>query len=211
MTSIGHQRRNSRMERFLPALLIFLFLAPRTQPDPLPSWNDGPCKRAILDFVSRVTTPGTPSFVPQPERIATFDNDGTLWTEQPVYTQMAFVLDRVKALAPQHPEWKQQQPFKAILQGDLKTLAASGEKGMMQVVMATHTGMTTQDFEVTVKDWISTAKHPRFHRPYTECVYQPMLELMAFLRANGFKTYITSGGGVEFHAALDRAGVRHSS
>ena len=182
MTSTG--RRDWRIERFVPALLIILFLAPPTQPDPLPSWNDGPCKRAILDFVSRVTTTGSRGFIPQAERIATFDNDGSLWTEQPMYTQLAFVVDRVKALAPQHPEWKQQQPFKAILEGDMNTLAAGGERGIMQALTATRTGMTTQDFEVTVKQWMSTAKHPQLHRPYTECVYQPMLELMSFLRAN---------------------------
>lgn len=200
--SVDHQNSHSilRRERLIAILVVvcLLGLAPQTKPDPLPSWNDGPCKRAILDFVSRVTIPGNSGFVPQAERIATFDNDGTLWTEQPMYTQMAFVLDRVKALAPQHPEWKQRQPFKAILEDNLKALAAGGEKGMMQVLTATSTGMTTQDFEGTVKQWVSTAQHPRFHRPYIECVYQPMLELMAFLRANGFKTYITSGGGVEF-------------
>jgi phosphoserine phosphatase len=166
--------------------------------DPLPSWNDGPNKRAIQQFVADVTRQGASTFVPQDERIATFDNDGTLWVEQPMYTQLAFALARVKALAPQHPEWKQQEPFKAVLDGDMKSLAASGERGLIQLLMATHAGMTTAEFETIVEDWIRTAQHPRFHRPYTACVYQPMLELLAYLRANGFKTYIVSGGGVEF-------------
>jgi phosphoglycolate phosphatase-like HAD superfamily hydrolase len=166
--------------------------------EPLPFWQDGPAKRAIVDFVSRVTTRGGPEFVPESERIATFDNDGTLWTEQPMYIQMAFALDRVKVLAPQHPEWQAQQPFKAVLEGDLKALAASGEKGLIELIMATHAGMSTQEFEHIVKDWLTTAQHPRFQRPYTECIYQPMLELLAYLHANGFKTYIVSGGGIEF-------------
>jgi phosphoglycolate phosphatase-like HAD superfamily hydrolase len=166
--------------------------------EPLPSWQDGPAKRAILDFVTRVTTRGGPEFVPEPERIATFDNDGTLWAEHPMYIQMAFVLDRVKALAPQHPDWRQKQPFKAALAGDLKALAASGEKGLIEVGMAAHAGMTTEEFEQIVKDWLAIARHPRFNRPYTECIYQPMVELLNYLRANGFKTYIVSGGGIEF-------------
>ncbi|MGH8068187.1 MAG: HAD family hydrolase [Candidatus Entotheonellia bacterium] len=166
--------------------------------DPLPSWNDGPARQAIVDFVRRVTTPGTEDFVPEPECIATFDNDGTLWAEQPLYFQFAFALDRVQALAPQHPEWKEQQPFKAVLEGDLKTVFASGEHGLMELLKARHTGMTTAEFEQIVKDWLATAKHSRFQRPYTDLMYQPMFELLAYLRANGFKTYITSGGGIEF-------------
>jgi len=168
------------------------------QSDPLPSWNDGKAKQSILDFVNAVTHEGAPNFVPAPERIATFDNDGTLWVEQPMYTQLAFALDRVKALAPMHPEWKQKQPFKAVLDGDMKALAASGERGLVELVMATHAGMTIEEFERIVKEWLSTARHPRFKRPYTELVYQPMLELLAYLRANGFKTFIVSGGGIEF-------------
>jgi phosphoglycolate phosphatase-like HAD superfamily hydrolase len=166
--------------------------------DPLPSWNDGAAKGAIVDFVQRVTTPGGKDFVPASERIATFDNDGTLWAEQPVYFQFAFALDRVKVLAPQHPEWKDQEPFKSVLAGDIKGALAGGEKAIVPLMMVSHAGMTTAEFEQTVKDWIATAKHPRFNRPYTECVYQPMLELLAYLRANGFKTYIVSGGGIEF-------------
>jgi phosphoglycolate phosphatase-like HAD superfamily hydrolase len=164
----------------------------------LPSWQEGPAKRAIMDFVTRVTTRGGPDFVPESGRIATFDNDGTLWAEQPMYFQMAFALDRVKALAPQHPEWQQKQPFKAVLEGDLKALAASGEKGLIELIMATHAGMTTEEFEQIVKDWLAGARHPRFNRPYTEYIYQPMVELLNYLRANGFKTYIVSGGGIEF-------------
>ncbi len=166
--------------------------------DPLPSWNDGAAKRSITNFVDRVTREGSADFVPAAARIATFDNDGTLWVEHPMYTQMAFALDRVKALAPLHPEWKDKQPFKAVLEGDMKALGASGEHGMAELLMATHAGMTTEEFEKIVRDWFVTARHPRFKRPYIELSYQPMIELLAYLRANGFKTYIVSGGGVEF-------------
>ena len=166
--------------------------------DPLPSWNDGAAKRAVLDFVACATNKDCPDFIPPAERIAVFDNDGTLWSEQPVYFQLAFAIDRVKALAPQHPEWKEQQPFSLVLKGDLEGLAARGEKGLLQIIAATHAGMTTDEFEATVKEWMATARHPRFKRPYNELVYQPMLELLAHLQANGFKTYIVSGGGVEF-------------
>ena len=166
--------------------------------DPLPSWNDGAAKSAIVDFVTAVTTQGGPDFVPPEERIATFDNDGTLWVEQPMYTQFAFALDRVKALAPQHPEWATTQPFKAVIDNDLNALLASGEKGLVEIIMATHAGNTTDEFSTIVADWIATARHPKFKLPYTKLVYQPMLEVLAFLRANGFKTYIASGGGIEF-------------
>ena len=151
-----------------------------------------------MDFVKRTTTPGGKDFVPEPERIATFDNDGTLWAEQPLYFQLAFALDRVKALAPQHLEWKGKEPFASLLKGDLKSALAAGEPAIFQIVMATHAGMTTEEFEKTVTDWIATAKHPKTKRPYTEMVYQPMLELLAYLRANGFKTFIVSGGGIDF-------------
>jgi phosphoglycolate phosphatase-like HAD superfamily hydrolase len=186
-----------------PALVLLLVaLAPHAAmaqaPDPLPSWNDGAVKKSITDFVPRVTTPGGAEFVPVPERIATFDNDGTLWAEQPIYFQVQFAIDRVKALAPRHPEWKAKQPFKALLEGDTKTMAALGEKGLLPIMAATHAGMTVDDFTKTVQDWLGTARHPRFNRPYTDLVYQPMLELLAYLRANGFKTFIVSGGGIEF-------------
>ena len=170
----------------------------RAQADPLPSWNDGAARKSITDFVTKVTMQGGADFVPVEQRIATFDNDGTLWCEQPFYFQLGFAFDRIKAMAPQHPEWKTTQPFKAILDKDMKALAASGEKGLLQIVAATHTGMTTEEFSKEVIDWTATARHPRFNRPYTELVYQPMLELLAYLRANGFKTFIVSGGGVEF-------------
>ncbi len=170
----------------------------RAQTDPLPSWNDTAPKKAITTFVEKVTKEGGPDFVPQSERIATFDNDGTLWVEQPMYTQLAFVIARVHELAPQHPKWKTTQPFKGVLEGDMKAVSATGEKGLMEVVAATHAGMSVEDFHKLVLDWLATAQHPRFKRPYTECVYQPMLELMAYLRANGFKTFIVSGGGIEF-------------
>ena len=164
----------------------------------LSSWNDGAAKAAIVSFVTRVTTEGGPDFVPVAERIATFDNDGTLWSEQPIHVQFAFMLDRVKALAAQHPEWAQKQPFKAVLDGDMKALAASGERGLLELMSATHVGNTTEEFAAIVTHWIGTARHPKTGRPYTEMVYQPMLEVLSYLRANGFKTYVVSGGGVEF-------------
>ncbi|MBN8459072.1 MAG: haloacid dehalogenase-like hydrolase [Verrucomicrobia bacterium] len=166
--------------------------------DPLPSWNDTAPKQALTAFVDRVTKEGTADFVPVPERIAVFDNDGTLWSEQPMYFQAFFIFDRIKALAPQHPEWKNQEPFASVLKGDIKTALAGGEKALLEMAMATHAGMTTEEFEKIVSDWISTAKHPKTGRLYTEMVYQPMLEVLAYLRANGFKTFIVSGGGIEF-------------
>ena len=166
--------------------------------DTLPSWNEGATKASILDFVARVTTQGGPYFVPVDQRIATFDNDGTLWIEQPMYVQLAFALDRVKVMAPMHPEWKTKQPFAAVLDGDLKAVMASGEKGLVELIAVTHAGMTTAEFEKIVTDWLATARDHRFKRSYTELVYQPMLELLAYLRANGFKTFIASGGGIEF-------------
>ncbi len=169
-----------------------------TSADPLPSWKEGTAKKAILDFVAKVTKEGSKDFVPVAERIATFDNDGTLWCEQPLPVQLFFAVDRVKALAPKHPEWKDKQPFKGVLDGDMKAVFASGERGLLELMMSTHAGMTTEEFEAIVKDWLATAKHPKYQRPYTELVYQPMLELLAYLRANGFKTYIVSGGGIEF-------------
>jgi len=169
-----------------------------SQTTPLPSWNEGPAKLAILDFVERVTTTGSRDFVPPEDRIATFDNDGTLWPEHPMYTQLAFALDRVKALAPQHPEWKTTEPFKSVLAGEMAGVAASGEKGILELVMATHSGMSTAEFEQIVSDWFKTAKHPKLDRPYTELAYQPMLELLDYLRDHGFTTYIVSGGGIEF-------------
>jgi phosphoglycolate phosphatase-like HAD superfamily hydrolase len=170
----------------------------RAQSDPLPSWRDGAVKQSIVDFVARVTAPGAADFVRPEQRIATFDNDGTLWCEQPFYSQLAFAFDRIHAMAPDHPEWRTRQPFKGVLDRDKQALAASGEKGLLDIVAATHAGMTTDQFTNTVIDWIKTARHPRFNRPYTELVYQPMLELLAYLRASGFKTFIVSGGGVEF-------------
>ena len=169
-----------------------------TVSDPLPSWNEGAAKQAILGFVAEVTDESAPNYVPPAERIAVFDNDGTLWSERPLYFQLFFAIDRVKALAPEHPEWQNQQPFKAVLENDMQALAASGEHGLLQLVMATHAGMTTEEFEQIVKEWIVTARHPRFNRPFTDLVYQPMLELLTYLRANDFKTFIVSGGGIEF-------------
>ncbi|MEG9437791.1 haloacid dehalogenase-like hydrolase [Edaphobacter sp. HDX4] len=166
--------------------------------DPLPSWNEGPTKKAIIDFVSQVTKEGGPNFVPEGDRIATFDNDGTLWVEQPNYTEAIFTLERVQQMAPDHPEWKTKQPFAAVLNHDAKAMAASGEKGLMQLLVVTHTGMTTEDFGKTVTAWIGVAQHPRFKRPYTQCIYQPMVEVLKYMRSNGFKTFIVSGGEQEF-------------
>jgi phosphoserine phosphatase len=166
--------------------------------DHLPSWNDGPAKQSIIQFVKSATDKNSPQYVPSEDRIAVFDNDGTLWTEQPIYFQLAFAIDRVKALAPQHPEWKEKQPFKAILENDTTYLPKVTMKDVVQIVMITHTGITTDEFRSIVCDWIANAKHPRFKRPYTDLVYQPMLELMTYLRANGFKTYIVSGGTTDF-------------
>lgn len=172
--------------------------AAAAQPDSLPSWNEGATKAAIVDFVERVTLRDSPDHVPPAERIATFDNDGTLWAEQPIYFQFAFALDRVKALAAQHPEWRDTQPFKAVIENDQEALAASGEKGLVEIITVSHTGMTTDAFARAVSDWLASARHPRFGQPYDRLVYQPQLELLAYLRANGFKTFIVSGGGVEF-------------
>lgn len=187
----------------LRCLALLLLLTASTtcrsdERDPLPSWNDGATKRAIIDFVTRVTKEGGADFVPVPERIATFDNDGTLWCEQPNYVQAIFALDRIQALAPQHPEWKTREPFKFVIDGDLKAFSATGEKGIVEVIAASHTGITVAQFNRIVSDWMAKAQNPRFKRPYTECVYQPMLEVLAYFRANHFKTFIVSGGGVEF-------------
>lgn len=166
--------------------------------DPLPSWNEGATKSAIIEFVDKVTKEGSPDFVPEDERIATFDNDGTLWCEQPAYFQALFAFDRVRELAKDHPEWKNQEPFKSILNEDMAGLAAQGEKGLLEVVAATHAGMTVADFQDTVSNWMKTAHHPRFKQPYNKCIYQPMVEVLSYLRDNGFKTFIVSGGGADF-------------
>ena len=189
------------MKHLAPALPLLAFSVSSSgyaAHDPLPSWNDGPAKQSIIDYVTRVTKGGGPDYVEPTDRLATFDNDGTLWVEQPMYTQFVFAIDEVKAQANQHPEWKSKEPFKSVLAGDMKTVAAMGEKGMVEIVAATHSGMTTSDFNQTVKGWLATAKHPRFKVLYTDLIYQPMLELLDYLRANGFKTFIVSGGGVEF-------------
>jgi phosphoglycolate phosphatase-like HAD superfamily hydrolase len=170
--------------------------------DPLPSWNETAAKHSVVAFVAKVTQAGGQDFVPPAERIATFDNDGTLWAEQPLYFQVLFALDRVEVLTPQHPEWKDQEPFASLLKGDVKGALAGGEKALLDIVTATHAGMTPAEFEQIVKAWLVTATHPTFKRPYTDLAYQPMLELLAYLRANGFKTFIVSGGGVEFMRAF---------
>jgi phosphoserine phosphatase len=166
--------------------------------EPLPSWNEGAARRSIVEFVESAIREGGPGYVPPAERIAVFDNDGALWSEQPMYFQAFFVFDRVKALAPEHPEWKEKEPFASVLRGDVKGALAGGEHALLEMVMATHAGITTEEFEKIVSDWIATARHPRTGRFFTEMVYQPMLELLAYLRANGFKTFIVSGGGIEF-------------
>ena len=183
---------------FYIIILVFTFTADLKAEDSLPSWNNSKAKKSIISFVEKVTDPKSESFVKPEERIAVFDNDGTLWSEQPMYFQLAFAIDRVKALAKDHPEWKTVQPFKAVLENDMDALAKSGVEGIFKIVMATHAGMTTVEFEEIVRKWITTAKHPKFKKLYTELVYQPMLELLTYLRANEFKTYIVSGGGIEF-------------
>ncbi len=203
--STSQKRINAmKIKRILLGLLVPVLactcssLALAQGTDPLPSWNDGPTKQAVVTFVKKATTPGSADFVEPAERIATFDNDGTLWAEQPMYFQLFFALDRVKALAPEHPEWKDKEPFASLLKGDVKAALAGGHKAIFEIVAATHAGMTTKEFETIVKDWIATARHPKTKQLYTEMVYQPMLELLAFLRAKGFKTFIVSGGGIEF-------------
>ena len=192
---------------FLTPLVLVVALAggARAQVDPLPSWRAGPTKRAILEFVARTTTPGSADFVAPAARIATFDNDGTLWSEQPLYFQMFFAIDRVKALAPKRPEWKGQEPYASILKGDLKAALAGGHKALIELVTATHAGLTRAEFQRVVKEWIAEAKHPTPGRRYTEMVFQPMLEVLAYLRAKGFKTYIVSGGEIEFMRAWAEA------
>jgi phosphoglycolate phosphatase-like HAD superfamily hydrolase len=178
--------------------LSLMFSASTKAADPLPSWAEGPARSAIIDFVQSVTEEGGKDYVPPEERIATFDNDGTLWVEYPMYAQFLFALDRVKDLAPQYPEWKIKQPFKAALEGDMKTVGASGMKGLMEIILATHSGMSATEFSEEAAEWLTTSQHPKFKRPYVECIYQPQVELLAYLRANGFKTFIVSGGGIAF-------------
>lgn len=185
-------------EAIVALFTAFVWALPAIAADPLSSWNDGAAKQSIVAFVAATTRAGGPKFVPPAERIAVFDNDGTLWSEQPMYFQLAFAFDRVRVLAPANPMWKTTEPFASILAQDIPSALAGGEKAIAEIVAATHAGMTTDEFAKAVADWVATAKHPRFQRPYTECVYQPMLELLAYLRANGFKTYIVSGGGIEF-------------
>jgi len=179
------------------AVAAFMLHATQAVADPLSSWNDGTAKQAIVDFVAKVSEPGSSDFVPSAERIAVFDNDGTLWAEQPLYVQLLFAFDRIKALAPDNPGWKNTQPFKAVLEDDLETVLSGGEHALLELIMATHAGMTISEFSAIASAWLSTAKHPVSGHLYTDMVYQPMLDLLAYLRANGFKTYITSGGGIE--------------
>jgi len=191
----------TRTQNFLVAVLVgvLAFVTTIAQAaDPLPSWNDGKAKQSIIEFVGKVTKEGSPDFVPVAERIATFDNDGCLWSEQPMYFQAFFIFDRIKQLAPQHPEWKDKEPFASVLKGDVKAALAGGEHALVEMAMATHAGTTTEEFEKIVTDWITTAKHPKTGRLFTEMVFQPMLEVLSYLRANGFKTFIVSGGGIEF-------------
>ncbi|MGE3318578.1 MAG: HAD family hydrolase [Candidatus Berkiella sp.] len=178
--------------------LISLSCCTIAKSDPLVDWNDGPAKQAIITFVQKVTDKNSPDYVPDNERIAVFDNDGTLWVEHPMYTQLAFAIDRVKALAPSHPEWKEQQPFKAILENDVKTLEKTNEAELVKIIMTTHTGISSEEFDNLVKEWLKTARHPKYNKPYTKLVYQPMIELMNYLRENGFQVFIVSGGGIEF-------------
>jgi phosphoglycolate phosphatase-like HAD superfamily hydrolase len=199
--NLNQLRNHPRLRSCVSALAVILVVSlcsVANAAGPLPSWNDGPAKKAILEFVAAVTEKGGRDYVKPAERIAVFDHDGTLWVEYPMYTQILFAFERVKKLAPQHPEWKTKQPFKALLEGDMKTVGASGMKGLMEILMATHSGMTAEEFEREASNWLATAKHPKFKRLYSECIYQPQLELLAYLRVNGFKTFIVSGGGIQF-------------
>src|SRR6266540_1612584 len=196
----GQKKKPASLATLIILAVLALPISTRAD-DPLPSWNEGAPKKSIVEFVAKVTKEGGPDFVKPEERIATFDNDGTLWAEQPLYFQFLFAIDRLKALALQHPEWKDKEPFASLLRGDMKAALPGGERSMMELIVTTHAGMTTAEFEQIVTDWLATTKHPRFKRPYTEMVYQPMLELLTYLRANGFKTFIVSGGGLEFMRA----------
>jgi phosphoglycolate phosphatase-like HAD superfamily hydrolase len=198
---MAHDRPRWRFR--ISTLMLRVFIAalaasPAGAADPLPSWNDGSAKRAVVAFVEKVTKEGSPDLVPAPERIAAFDNDGTLWSEQPCYVQVAFTLDRIKGQAPAHPEWRDKPLFRAALEGDLKAILAGTPRDRLELLAVACTGMTTEEFDRIVSEWLAKARHPRFGRPYTELAYQPMLELLAYLRANGFKTYIVSAGGVDF-------------
>ena len=190
--------RPTRQLALTASVLTIAACAPATTSDPLPSWTDGEAKTAVVAFVQQVTDSAGPAFVPESERVAVFDNDGTLWAEQPMYFQLAFAIDRVRSLAPDHPEWSSQMPFAAILSGDRQALGALTEHDIVEIVTATHSGMTVDEFQAAVASWLETARHPRFDQPYTALAYQPMLELLAYLRANGFKTFIVSGGGIDF-------------
>ncbi|MGZ9106453.1 MAG: HAD family hydrolase, partial [Rhodoplanes sp.] len=192
-------RGKSQISSFVILIVVAWLVVPaQAADDPLASWNDGPAKQAIIAFVSATTDPASPQLVPPEERIATFDQDGTLWVSHPLYAQGMFALDRVHELAPKHPEWKKKEPFKAVLAGDRAAMAKFGEGDWAEIIAATHAGMSTEDFLAIVKQWLAMAKHPRFQRPYTDLVYQPMREVMDYLRANGFRTYIVTGGGQEF-------------
>jgi phosphoglycolate phosphatase-like HAD superfamily hydrolase len=184
--------------RILVALLVLLAWGTSAAQPVLPSWHEGPAKQAVVDFVKAVTTKGGKGFVPPAERIAVFDNDGTLWSEQPLYFQVLFAMDRVKALAPKHPEWQDREPYASLLRGDAKAALAGGEHAILEIVHASHAGITTEQFENIVREWFAAARHPRFRQPYGRMTYRPMVELLEYLRANGFKTHIVSGGGIEF-------------
>jgi phosphoserine phosphatase len=179
-------------------MFLFVLSASASATAPLPSWNEGTTKQSIITFVAKVTKVGSPDFVPVPERIATFDNDGTLWCEQPMYFQMIFAFDRIKATAKDHPEWKEKEPYKFVLDGDMKAFGETGQKGLLDIIAATHAGMRVEQFHDAVREWMRTARHPRFKRPYDQCIFQPMHELLVYLRANQFETFIVSGGGIEF-------------
>ncbi|MGD9653041.1 MAG: HAD family hydrolase [Candidatus Dadabacteria bacterium] len=186
------------MTTLFVTVFIILFSSVSNAEDPLPSWNDGPAKKSIIEFVTEVTKEGGPNYVPLEDRIATFDQDGTTWVSHPIYAQAVFILDRIKELAPQHPEWKEQDPYKSVIAGDKEAMAKFSESDLEELLAATHAGMSTEDFQEIVKKWISTARDPRWKKPYTELVYQPMIEVMNYLRANGFRTYFVTGGGQEF-------------
>jgi len=183
---------------YLIIALITSLLSPTLHADPLPSWNEGVNKQAIISFVERTTRADSPDYVVPAKRIATFDNDGCLWSEQPLYFQLIFIIDQIKTLAPQHPEWKNTEPFASILKGDTKKALSGGKKALMELAIATHANISTEEFDQSVSKWLATARHPKTGRPYNQMVFQPMLELLAYLRANDFKTFIVTGGGIDF-------------
>ena len=199
MQTHSSMKLNLCMLTFFALTLMILSSVTASQPqDPLPSWNDGPNKQAIIEFVTKTTDQNQASFIPPTRRIATFDNDGTLWSEQPLYFQAIYIFDRIRELAPEHPEWQQKEPYASVLNGDSKSALAGGKQALLEMLMGTHAAVTASEFSESVADWLASARHPDSGKPYTAMVYKPMLELLDYLRDNDFKVFIVSGGGIDF-------------